>query len=411
MRQPEQVTAQLRARFEREYPDWARGRSTWPMRIPLQPPTTGERSRDPLACHTWAARWRDYTGPGTIEHTSARFPTGIHPMPKTLVINRPGDVAAADPATQATWRRCGQRLTSLQRQFPQARFDRIIRRLTDLDEHTYQQLTATVAWLDTHPTSGLLLRQLPIEGIGTKWLAQHAALVLALLGDPDFPVESTSDEDIPTSARIRLHQRLGLRTVPDLIQVAVLDPDLRAQTGGMRHFAASVEDLNTWQKPPRTVVILENKETGYAITSDHPGVIVLHGHGFSVVSYGRITWIRHAQDVIYWGDLDLPGLQFVSDLRGLGIPARTILTDLATLNRYRHLAIPGARPQRTTVPHLTRGEQELYTCLADYAAAHDTGLLLEQERIPWPAAYPVLARAMSLVRTRAPSAKASSTHN
>ena len=248
MRQPEQVTAQLRTRFERDYPDWARGRGTWPMRIPLEPPTTGERSGDPLTCHTWVARWRDYTGPGTIEHTNARFPTGIHPMPKTLVINRPGDVAAADPASQATWRRCGQRLTTLQRQFPQARFDRIIRRLTDLDEHTYQQLTATVAWLYTHPTSGLLLRQLPIEGIGTKWLAQHAVLVLALLGDPDFPLESTSEEDMPTSARIRLHQRLGLRTVPDLVQVAVLDPDLRAQVGGMRHFAASVEDLNTWQK-------------------------------------------------------------------------------------------------------------------------------------------------------------------
>ena len=394
MRQPEQVTAQLRTRFEREYPDWARGRGTWPMRIPLQPPTTGERSRDPLTCHTWAARWRDYTGPGTVEHTNARFPTGIHPVPKTLVINRPGDAASADSATQATWRRCGQRLTSLQRQFPPARFDRIIRRLTDLDEHTYEQLIATVTWLSNNPTSGLLLRQLPIEGIGTKWLAQHAVLVLALLGDPDFPLENTSDDDAPTSVRIRLHQRLGLRTVPDLVQVAVLDPDLRAQVGGMRHFAASVEDLNAWQKTPRTAVILENKETAYAITCDHTGVVVLHGHGFSVVNYGRIAWIRHAQDVIYWGDLDLPGLQFVSDLRSLGIPARTILTDVATLNRYRHLAISGAGPQRTTVPHLTRGEQQLHTCLADYAGVHDTGLLLEQERIPWSAAYPVLTRAM-----------------
>jgi hypothetical protein len=39
-------------------------------------------------------------------------------------------------------------------------------------------------------------------------------------------------------------------------------------------------------------------------------------------------------------------------------------------------------------------EQELYTCLADYAAVHDTGLLLEQERVPCPTAYPVLTRAM-----------------
>jgi hypothetical protein len=394
MRQPEQVNSQLRTRFDREYPDWARGRGTWPMRIPLQPPTTAERSRDPLGCHNWAARWRDYTGPGTIEHANARFPTGSHPMPKTLVINRPADVAAVDPATQAIWQRCGQRLTSLQRQFPQARFDRIIRRLTDLDELTYQQLTATVVWLHTHPTSGLLLRQLPIEGIGTKWLAQHAALVLALLGDPDFPIDRASEDEIPASARIRLHERLGLRIVPDLVQVTVLDPGLRAQVGGMRHFAASVEDLNGWQKSPRVVVILENKETGYAITDDHLGVVVLHGHGFSVVNYGRITWVRHAKDVIYWGDLDLSGLQFLSDLRGLGIPARTILTDMATLNRYRHLAIYGASPQRAAASHLTRDEEDLYASLAEYAAASDAGLLLEQERIPWPVAYPVLTRAM-----------------
>lgn len=395
MRQPEQITGQLRARFGRDYPDWARSRGTWPMRINLVPPTTTERSHEPVACHTWAARWRDWPGPGTVEYASARFPTGTHQMPKTLIIAGPGDVAAADPATAATWRRCGQRLTALQRQFPRARFGGIIRRLTELDEHAYRQLTDTAAWLYANPTSGLLLRQLPIEGIGTKWLAQHAALILALLGDPDFPSGGTGEGPAAASARIRLHQRLGLRTVPELIQVAVLDPALRAQAGGMRHFAASVDDLNTWRHDvPLTVVILENKETGYAITGDHPGTVVLHGQGFSVAAYARIHWVRDAATVIYWGDLDLPGLQFLSDLRGLGVAARSILTDLATLHRYRHLAVDGAGPQRASIPHLTRDEQELHAYLARHAAAHDGGLLLEQERIPWPDACQALTEAI-----------------
>ncbi len=34
----------------------------------------------------------------------------------------------------------------------------------------------------------------------------------------------------------------------------------------MRHFAASIDDLNGWPTRPSTVVILENKETGYALT-------------------------------------------------------------------------------------------------------------------------------------------------
>lgn len=91
------------------------------------------------------------------------------------------------------------------------------------------------------------------------------------------------------------------------------------QPGARMEIAASVEDLNAWSAQPHTVAILENKETGYAITDDHPCTTVLHGHGFSVVNYARITWARHAQSLIYWGDIDAPGLQFVNDLRSLGL--------------------------------------------------------------------------------------------
>ena len=52
----------------------------------------------------------------------------------------------------------------------------------------------------------------------------------------------------------------------------------------MRHLAASVEDLNGGSTAPTPYVILENKETGYAITDDHPGTVVLHGQGFSVAA-------------------------------------------------------------------------------------------------------------------------------
>ena len=103
-------------------------------------------------------------------------------------------------------------------------------------------------------------------------------------------------------------------------------------------------------------MILENKETGYAITDDHPGTVVLHGQGFSVACYARIGWVRTARTVIYWGDIDAPGLQFVNDLRGYGITVSTILMDTATLHRFRHLAADGARPpaQHASEPHRHR---------------------------------------------------------
>jgi len=249
----------------------------------------------------------------------------------------------------------------------------------------------------------MLLRQLPIEGINTKWLVQHSALVLALLGDepstefggsPENTLEGT-DTEMAVSRRRALHTRLGLRVPPDLVQVSVCDPQLRAQAGGMRNFAASVADLNRWHAHPTAVAILENKETGYAGIEDLPGAVILHGHGRYVEQYARISWVRTAERLVYWGDLDIPGLQFISDLRALGITAETILTDQATLERYRRLAVPTAAPQAMTTPsHLTSPELGLYQMLVDHAHRHGTGLLLEQERIPWPIAAALLRDAL-----------------
>jgi hypothetical protein len=390
---PDDARAYLRGRFDRDYPDWARSRGAFPLTVSLRPPSTAERAADPIACHAWADEWRAFHGPGTVTYANLRFPTAVHSMPKALVIDHPGQVAAVNPDTDHTWRRCGQRLVTLQKAFPQARFDRIIRRITDLPQEDYDRLAAVAVWLQDNPTSGLLLRQLPIEGIDTKWLARHAHLVVGMLGDD----EPEPDDDFTSAPRRRrLHQRLGLRVPPDLVQVAVLDPHLRTQVTGMRHFAASVDDLNRWPHHPSTVLILENKETGYALTKDHDGVVVLHGSGLNVANYARISWVRQARKIIYWGDIDTAGLQFVSDLRGYGITVTTVMMDMATLDRFRRLAVEGAGPQRKEVPHLTEPERLLYQRLVDHAANTGAGLLLEQERIPWRHAYPTLVTVIAV---------------
>ncbi|WP_154697514.1 DUF3322 and DUF2220 domain-containing protein [Lentzea guizhouensis] len=393
MRQPDEVVAMLRGRFSASYADWARGKGTWPMRISLRPPGTAERSASPVECHAWAADWASYAGPGVLEHANLQFSTGTHAMPKTLVLQRPGDVARAHQDDLDTWLRCGTRLTQLESAFPGARFAGQVRRITDLAQADYDRLVRAVAWLIANPTSGMLLRQLPIEGIDTKWLAKHSTLVLALLGDENAHQEA---DELPLSKKRKLHQRLGLRVVPELVQVTVLDPALSAQFAGMRHFAATVEDLNRWPRQPATVLILENKETAFAITDEFEGTVVLHGHGFHVDQYARISWVSSAERVLYWGDIDAPGLQFVSDLRGLGVDVRTVLMDVETLHRFRRLAVEGTLPQRTTTPpHLTTAELELYELLAAHAADHGSGLLLEQERLLWQDVYPILTESLT----------------
>ena len=425
VRRPDDVLHTLRTRFQADYPTWARGQGkSWPWKLKLDPPSTIERTEHPVRCHEWAAAWADYTGPGQIEHANLRFPTGTHRMPTHLLLARPADVAAAHPDDLTTWRRCGHRLIRLQTRFPGASFGRVIRQITELDDQDFQRLELAAEWLRDHPTSGMLLRQLPIEGIHTKWLSRHAVLVLALLDENRAPAEydpadvhdgeetfvvdandkttidsgtvATRGNDVRASRRRLLHARLGLRVPPDLVQINVCDSELRAQVCGMRHFAASVDDLNRWPMHPDVVVILENKETGYAATEDLPGAVVLHGHGRYVEQYARIAWVLTAKRVIYWGDLDVYGLQFISDLRGHGVPAVSILTDTVTLQRYRQLAVSTPPPQATGTcpPRLTESESRLYQLLIDHVGTNGEGLLLEQERIPWAVAASVLRSAV-----------------
>ncbi len=397
MRTPDEIDVLLRHRFDRDFPGWARGDGSWPLRLGLSPPTTQQRTTDPIACHTWADQWRAYQGPGRVEYDTVRFPTGSHDMPRRVVFDSPHQVAANSVDTDARWKTCGARLTSLQRTFPDARFSGVVRRITDLAEPDYERLTDVVTWLTTNPTSGMLIRQLPIEGIDTKWLARHANLVLALLGDEATTDTGDNDDHAATLSRRReIHRRLGLRTPPELVQIAVLCPALRKQIGGMRHLAASIDDLNAWDNQPDLVVIIENKETAYALTTDHPGMIVLHGEGFDVATYARITWVYTAAKVVYWGDIDLPGLHFLDDLRAYGVSAHSILMDLPTLTRFRHLAVEGAAPFRNDVPHLDRAGRALYDYLVDHARTTGRGLLLEQERIPWMHAKTALLTATTL---------------
>jgi hypothetical protein len=61
-----------------------------------------------------------------------------------------------------------------------------------------------------------------------------------------------------------------------------------------------------------------------------------------------------------------------------------------TLDLFADLSVDGAGPQRRTLPNLDEDEQNLYTHLVGHADNNSSGLLLEQERIPWTHAYPLL---------------------
>jgi hypothetical protein len=69
-----------------------------------------------------------------------------------------------------------------------------LQQIVDLDDADFEILLDATTWFTENPRSGLTIRQVPVPGMHTKWLARHRGLVLACLS---IAVQPDSDTDQP----------------------------------------------------------------------------------------------------------------------------------------------------------------------------------------------------------------------
>lgn len=236
-----------------------------------------------------------------------------------------------------------------------------VEKLTDVE---FDLLRRAADWFATHDATGLTPRQVPIAGLHAKSLNTGHALIRELAGVPDLGL---------------------LPPHPARIHFTYLDPAHRA-AGRRRHDSATVGDPVALPYLPQTVIISENKDTAIHFP-ELTGAVSVEGVGKGGATVAAFDWITHAEQVIYWGDMDADGLEILDGFRAAGVPARSILMDpgsYTTWERFgtdvdRHGKPLGPRPPRP-VPHLTEVEAQLYHKLvASICPGHRR---VEQERIP-----------------------------
>lgn len=220
--------------------------------------------------------------------------------------------------------------------------------MTDNDFNRF--LIAVLTWLRQNPASGLLIRQLPIPGVDTKWLGTHRAAVLSLAVPLGVP------------------EHLGLRERDMLRAIAILDPALRQ--GLPRLFAASDRELAELNVTPPRVLVVENLQTLEALP-DLPGTVAVFGWGGHALAVADFPWVRGAQRVLYWGDLDTDGFTILARFRAK-CSCESLLMDSATLETWRDLAVPHQTPELRDRALLTENE------LAALELLQQQGLRLEQ---------------------------------
>ena len=391
MQSPEDIRQALATRFARQHRRWFVLRQqadvpvdpAWPLALTLGRPTEQDLVDQPARVREWVALWERFDVPPSgvqLEWADRQWPRlGRQRVPERLLLASSDDVARL-VGHGDRWQRACDRADRLTRAWPvllgQAALGRVFDALADWADDDFDRLVALLAWVGTHPGSGLYLRQLPVTGLDTKWIAARSAVVTELL-------RSLRAVNADPGDAADLHALLGLRRAAARIRVRLLCPTLRRCAGGLEDLELPVEQLARLGIQPHTVLIVENLETGLALP-DMPGVVVVMKLGAAVRLVAGLPWVCAAR-CLYWGDIDTFGFEILNRARSVLPQLQSVLMDTLTLLDHQALCVQEpTQASALVLPLLTHQETEVYEGLR--SGRWGARLRLEQERIPWAAA-------------------------
>lgn len=399
MRKPEAFRKDLKKKWSSQRRDWLLGKGDWPLLLRIKQPTGPDILKNGPGFDDWLKAWRQATPSTCGEVKWGQFDlrsVGTQELPYAWCFDTP-ETIARELGELGRWQRATRRFDNLAMWLPDASAEedpaalrkialwrRALSRhfdvLADWDDAEFELLTRVVEWIWRHPQTGMYVRELPINGIDSKWIETRRRILTAWL----WALQGGNRSH-------HFYTVAGLRVAPDRLRMRVLDPALRAELNGLSDIEAPVDDFVGLKLSAKKIVIVENLFTGLAF-EDIPGTIVFMRRGYAVDALARLPWLN-GLPVFYWGDIDTHGLAMLSRLRTYLPHARSIMMDAETLSAFQSLCVK--EPSQCTIetlPHLTDAEQRLYRVLRGHEAWCDgegparfafTGLRLEQERIAW----------------------------
>ncbi len=375
---PTDVVVLAQRRYTRDVAMWLRAPAG--CALSLGSPREADARADPAAFAQWLNAWSTWSGPGRVVRESARWRgLGTQDLPSQLVLDAPADVAAVaqmdtdwaalcsvDTLLCGTW-------PALRAELPPLPAWRAVAVLPAVER---RQLIALVSWLLAHPDSGLSPREVPVEGIDTKWIESRTdviARMLRLLRPGPHPSD--------------FRALCGFRADPVRLRIRVLCPALRAQLGGLRDIEAPLTELAAMPLRPDAVLVVENLATGLALADRH-GVVAVPRLGYAISQLGQLPWVAHAS-VVYWGDLDTHGLTMLGRTRTHLPQLTSVLMDEATLLAHpTQWGVEGSQALGESYGALTAAELDLLVGLQQ--GRWGDRVRLEQERVHWPTAEAAL---------------------
>ena len=361
----------------------------WPLEINLGVPTEKTVRLQPEELRAWISSWKSWQGPDkrsavSLVWSERRYRSlGLQNVPLKLVLECPNDVALWI-GEEARWSRAVGRFASLVQRWPEMinTLPRYYSVLADDESPDFLNLTKMLSWIFANPDSNLYIRQIPVPGIHSKWLETRKNIICELAAAVQGDKSGNRD----------FYSRCGLKPLPQLIRMRILDPLLRSRFGGLGDISAPLEEAAGLDINPINVFIVENIQTALAF-NDLKGSVVIMGLGYGVDLLGKIPWLASSR-CIYWGDIDTHGFAILKRARSYLPGLEAVLMDKATLLSHRELwVVEKDQHSSTGISLLTGDELMLFQSLKNNIWGQH--IRLEQERICWDAAWKVIAGIMN----------------
>lgn len=383
MTKPEDVIRIIKRKYGTLRKIFLLAETEWPIAISIKGPEAHEMLESfPKVCE-WIDAWHEWGPASEVEWIQRRSKHGGSQLiPLRLILSEPERIAAIIGKSDE-WIKSVSILDILCTRWASARHAIIdqIDQLVLLDRDDLERFIHTVEWLVTHQNSGLLIRQIPVRGIDTKWLEKRKSLV--------YTQVAALREITGTGSIIK---DLGLYILPERIRVIILDPDIRMKMGGIRDLTIPITEATTLNLPLKNAIIVENLQTAISLP-DLPLTVAIAHLGYHVDILGRLPWLLSLR-CFYWGDIDTHGLAILSRARKYIPTIESVMMDESTLRIFQDLwAVEKVQSTVTYPEELTEAERCLFDKLKNNQWG--TGVRLEQERISMEFASKQLSSIMS----------------
>ncbi|MDB5846436.1 MAG: hypothetical protein JWP29_188 [Rhodoferax sp.] len=346
------------------------GRSSFPRRLRLVTPSSGELSDRFDEARKWAEELRRNAQHYRLEERNVRHRVlGNNAVPDAAWVDSLDAALALIGKTKEARHFAAQIDATRQRQ-PLLLPWLERRPMTALAlADAWDRLLAVVAWLQAHPRPGIYLRQVDIAGVDSKFIETQRSVLSELL-DLALPTEAI---DTTATGASPFARRYGFTDKPLRIRFRLL-----GEPGAYgRDIAITQSAFEALRLPVRRVFFTENEINFLAFPEVRDAMVIFgSGYGFEVLA--QAAWLRDCH-VFYWGDIDTHGFAILDQLRSVLPHAESLLMDRATLLAHADHWGEEPTPVLRDLPRLTHAERALFDDLRDNR--YQAGLRLEQERL------------------------------